>query len=263
VGEVLDLAFRIFKVTLIRALPYGIGAVIAQQISSLYRFSGVAPGHTLLSHPAAGRGVFVIGALLALLAWSSMLLCQQAIVEHRLTSARAELGVALRRMASFVPATVLFLVVVAGDFGLLWALPMEYRVQARIPLLLVSLYLAVLLSCMWPAVLLGGSGPIGALRQSVRLVWGNWWRVTLVYVVGGAIVLVVAILLGALIATLVSWLGVGVPAMTSVVYAEVANALGAIMAPFAGALLLAIYGDLRVRREGTDLQQRIVGAVAE
>ena len=140
---------------------------------------------------------------------------------------------------------------------------MEHRVQARIPLLLVSLYLAVLLSCTWPAVLLGGLGPMGALRQSVRLVWGNWWRVALICVVSGAIVLVVAILLGALIATLVSWLGVGVPAMTSVVYAEVANALGAIMAPFAGALLLAIYGDLRVRREGTDLQQRIVGAVAE
>ena len=262
-GEVLDLAFRIFKVTLIRALPYGIGAVIAQQISSLYKFSGVAPAHSVLSTPAVGRGAFVLGVLLALLAWASMLLCQQAIVEHRPTSARAELGAALRRMVSFVPATVLFLVVVAGDFMLLWALPGEYRVQARIPLLLVSLYLAILLSCTWPAVLFGGLGPIAALRQSMRLVWGNWWRLTLIYIVSGVIVLVVAILLGAVIATLVSWLGVGVPAMTSVVYAEVANALGAIMAPFAGALLLAVYGDLRVRREGTDLQQRIVDAVAE
>jgi hypothetical protein len=260
VGEVLDLAFQIFKVTLIRALPYGIGAVIAQQISSLYR---VAPVHAVFGNPVIGGALFVGGALLALLAWASMLLCQAAIVEHRPSSAKAELAAAFRRMVAFVPATLLFLVVVAGDFGLLWVLPPAYRDTARIPLLLVSLYLAVLFSCTWPAVLFGGLGSVAALRQSVRLVWGNWWRATLVYSVSVVIVLVIAILLGALIASLVSWLGVGVPVMTSVVYAEVANALGAIMAPFAGALLLAVYGDLRVRREGTDLQQRIVGAVAE
>lgn len=260
VGEVLDLAFRIFKVTLIRALPYGIGAVIAQQISSLYR---VAPVHAMFGNPLLGGTFFVLGALLALLAWSSMLLCQTAIVEHRPTSAKAELSAALRRMIDFVPATLLFLVVVAGDFALLWVIPQGYWGVARVPLLVVSLYLAILLSCTWPAVLLGGLGPIAGLRQGVRLVWSNWWRAALIYSVSVIIVLVIAILLGALIAALVSSLGVGVPVMTSVVYAEVANALGAIMAPFAGALLLAVYGDLRVRREGTDLQQRIVGAVAE
>lgn len=268
VGEVLDLAFRIFKVTLIRALPYGIVAVIAQQISSLYNFGRVAPAHaapaqTIFANPVVGSTSFVVGVLLALLAWSSMLLCQRSIVEHRRTSAGVELGAALRRMVAFVPATLLVLVFVAGDFALLWALPPAYRTGARIALLVVSFYLAILLSCTWPAVLLGGLGPIAALRQSVRLVWGNWWRLTLIYMVSAIIVLVMAILLGALIAALVSWLGVGVPVMTSVVYAEVANALGAVMAPFAGALLLATYGDLRVRKEGTDLQQRIAGVVVE
>ena len=262
-GEVLDLAFRIFKVTLIRALPYGIVAVIAQQITSLYNFGRVAPAHALFANPVVGGAVFVLGVLLALLAWSSMLLCQRSIVEHRFTSASAELGAALRRMVSFVPATLLFLAVVAGDFALLWVLSPAYRAQVRIVLLVVSAYLAILLSCTWPAVLFGGLGPVAALRQSVRLAWGNWWRVALVYGVSVIIVLVIAILLGALIASLVAWLGVGVPVMTSVVYAEVANALGAFMAPFAGALLLAVYADLRVRREGTDLQQRIAGAVAE
>ena len=261
VGEVLDLAFRIFKVTLIRALPYGIVAVIAQQISSLHNFGSVPPAP--FANPLIGGTCFVLGPLLALLAWSSMLLCQQSIVEHRPTSARVELGAAVRRMMAFVPATLLFLAVVAGDFAVLWALPPAYHAQARIVLLVVSLYLAILLSCTWPAVFCGGLGPVAALRHSVRLVWGNWWRVTLVYMVSVVIVLVIAIVLGALIAALVSSLGVGVPVMTSVVYAEVANALGAFMAPFAGALLLAVYGDLRVRKEGTDLQQRIAGAVAE
>ena len=65
------------------------------------------------------------------------------------------------------------------------------------------------------------------------------------YVVGGAVVIVVAVLLGALIAAIVSSLGAGIPVMTSV-FTEVANVLGAVTAPFAGAMLLATFGDLRV-----------------
>jgi hypothetical protein len=84
----------------------------------------------------------------------------------------------------------------------------------------------------------------------------------IIYAVGGAIVIVVAVLVGALIAAIVSSLGAGIPVMTSV-FTEVASALGAVTAPFAGAMLLATYGDLRVRKEGIDLQQRIVGLAVE
>ena len=265
VGEVLDLAFRIFKATLIRALPYGIGAVIGQQISSLYKFGGVASGsgHNLLSNPILGGVAFVVGVGLVLLAWSSMLLCQRAIVEHRPTTLRATLGAAVHRMPTFAAATALYFVVVGGDFALQWILPAAVLVEARALFVVLSLYLAILLCCVWPAVLFAGAGPVAALRQSARLVWGNWWRMAVIFTVGGVIVFVIAILLGALIAAIISWLGVGLPVMTSVVYAEVANALGAVMAPFAGALLLATFGDLRARKEGIDLQQRIVGLAAE
>jgi hypothetical protein len=263
VGEVLDLAFRIFKVTLIRALPYGIGVVIGQQLCSLYKFGGVASGHTLLGNPILEGVAFVLGVGLVLLAWSSMLLCQRAIVEHRPTSLRAGLGAAVRRMPAFAAATALYFVVVGGDFALQWILPAAVLVEARVLFLVLSLYLAILLACVWPVVLFAGSGPLAALRQSARLVWGNWWRLAVIFTVGGVIVFVIAILLGVLIAAIISWLGVGLPVMTSVVFTEVANALGAVIVPFAGALLLATFGDLRVRKEGTDLQQRIAGLAAE
>jgi hypothetical protein len=142
------------------------------------------------------------------------------------------------------------------------AMPPQYRTGARIPIEMMSLYLAVLLSCTWPAVLFAGQGPLGALRQSVRLVWRNWWRTAVVFVVGGAVVVVVSVLLGALIAAIVSSLGAGIPVMTSV-FTEVANVLGAVTAPFVGALLLATFEDLRVRREGVDLKQRIVDLAVE
>ena len=159
-------------------------------------------------------------------------------------------------------ATLLFLVVVGSGAAVIMVMPPQYRTGVRIPVEILSVYLAVLLSCTWPAVLFAGQGPLGALRQSARLMWGNWWRIAVVYVVGAAVVIVVSVLLGALIAAIVSSLGAGIPVMTSV-FAEVANVLGAVTAPFVGALLLATFADLRVRKEGTDLKQRIAGLAVD
>jgi hypothetical protein len=258
VGEVLDLVFQIFKGTLVKGLPYGICAVVAQQLPNVYALaSGVTVRQALSAGQPIGVALFVVGVLLALVAWSALLLQQRAIIEQRPTSIKSELGEALRRLPSFFVATLLFLVVVGSGVAVMMGVPPQYRTGVRIPVEILSVYLAVLLSCTWPAVLFAGQGPLGALRHSARLVWGNWWRIAVVYVVGAAVVIVVSVLLGALIAAIVSSLGAGIPVMTSV-FAEVANVLGAVTAPFAGALLLATFADLRVRKEGTDLKQRIV-----
>lgn len=263
VGEVLDLVFQIFKATLIKGLPYGICAVVAQQLPNVYALaSGVTVRQTLSTGQPMEVVLFGVGVLLALVAWSALLLRQRAIIEQRPTSIKSELGEAVRRLPSFSVATLLFLAVVGAGVAVIMVVPQQYRTGVRLPVEILSLYLTVLLSCTWPAVLFAGQGPLGALRQSARLVWGNWWRIGVIYFVGGAVVIVVAVLLGAVIAGIVSSLGAGVPVMTSV-FAEVANVLGAVTAPFAGALLLATFGDLRVRREGADLQRRIVDLAVE
>ena len=263
VGEVLDLVFQIFKVTLVKGLPYGICAVVAQQLPNVYALaSGVTVRQALSAGQPIGVALFAVGVLLALVAWSALLLQQRAIIEQRPTSIKSELGEALRRLPSFFGATLLFLVLVGSGVAVIMTVPPQYRTGVRFPVEILSLYLAVLLSCTWPAVLFAGQGPLGALRQSVRLVWRNWWRVAVVYVVGAAVVIVVSVLLGALIAAIVSSLGAGIPVMTSV-FTEVANVLGAVTAPFAGALLLGTFADLRVRKEGTDLKQRIVDLAVE
>jgi hypothetical protein len=263
VGEVLDLVFQIFKATLVKGLPYGICAVVAQQLPNVYALaSGVTVRQASSAGQPIGIALFVIGVLLALVAWSALLLQQRAIIEQRPTSIKSELGEALRKLPSFFVATLLFLVVVGSGAAVIMLVPPQYRAGVRIPAGILSVYLAVLLSCTWPAVLFAGQGPLGALRQSARLVWGNWWRIAVVYVVGAAVVIVVSVLLGALIAAIVSSLGAGIPVMTSV-FTEVANVLGAVTAPFAGALLLGTFADLRVRKEGTDLKQRIVDLAVE
>lgn len=262
IGEALDLAVQIFKSTVIRCLPYGICAVTFEQLPNMYDL-----GNGLTHQPFGGGrpvwlALFVLGTVLALMAWSALLLRQRAIIEHTLTHFKVELGLTLRRLPVFVLATVLFLIAVGGWFAALLVVPAPYHSWARLALIPLSGYLAILLSCTWPAVLLAGRGPLGALRQSARLVWGNWWRVAAIYGVGAAGVLVLALLAGILIALVVPTLVADLPVMMAV-FTVLANATVALVAPFVSALLLAVFGELRVRKEGLDLQQRFGGLVVE
>jgi len=263
VGEALDLAFQIFKATLVKSLPYGISAMIAWQLPNIYDLSSEAHVPQLFGGGGPiSVALFLLSTLLTLIVWSSLLLRQRAIIEHTPTTTRSELAATLRRLPSFLLATLLVLVVVCGELAVLLVIPRAYQYAALVPLFILSSYLTVLLSCVWPAALLMGEPPLGALRQSVRLVRGNWWRVSAVYIVGVVVVLVLAILVGALIAIIMPVLTADVSVMTAV-FTVVANALGAVIVPFVGALLLAVFGDLRVRKEGIDLQQRIVSLSVE
>jgi hypothetical protein len=260
IGEVLDLAIQIFKATAVRGIPYGICAVTFEQLPNIYDLGSGAVRQPYGGDRPLWLVLFLVGTVLALIAWSGLLLQQRAIIERKPSTLARELTDTLRRLPVFVLATLLFFVAVGGDFALLLAV--RNQTWLRDLLIVLSAYLAVLFSCTWPAVLFADQGPVGALRQSVRLVWGNWWRACAIYVVGAAAVLVLAILVAILIALVVPALVADIPVMMAV-YRVLANATVAVVAPFMGALVIAVFGDLRVRREGLDLQQRIAGLAVE
>lgn len=259
IAEVLDLAVQIFKATAVRCIPYGICAVTFEQFPNIYDLGSGAVRRPFGGGRPIWLALFLTGTVLALVAWSALLLRQRAIIEHTPTSFKSELIETLRRLPLFVLVTLLFFVVAGGPLSLLLVAPSQYHAWMRVPLFTLGGYLAILLSCVWPGVMLSGQGPLGALRQSVRLVWGHWWRVTAVYGAGAAAVLVLAILVGFLIALVVP---TDIPVMMAV-FTVLANGMVAVVAPFVGALLLAVFGDLRVRKEGIDLEQRIAGLAAE
>jgi hypothetical protein len=262
VGEVLDLAFLVFKATAVKCLPYGAFAMIAGQLTRIYELTRGGP------HQPFGGGnllwllLYVTGIVLMLVAWSALLLRQRAILEHQPTTVRSDIAAALRRFPSFLAASLLVIAAIAGEFALLAVVPPQYRISVLIPVLGLSLYLAVMLSCAWPAVLFAGQGAFTAVRYSVRLIFRNWWRAAIVYAVGLAVLIALAVVVAMIIPVIIPAVGVDIAVMTAVL-SVVLPALGAVAAPFLGALLLAVFGDLRVRKQGIDLQQRLAGIAVE
>jgi len=80
IGEVLDSAFRIFRATLLRCLPYSVLAMVAGQLQNIY---DIATGHPLHQF---GRGdplwwlLYVLGIFMAYMFINAILVRQVRMV---------------------------------------------------------------------------------------------------------------------------------------------------------------------------------------
>jgi membrane-anchored glycerophosphoryl diester phosphodiesterase (GDPDase) len=106
-------------------------------------------------------------------------------------------------------------------------------------------------------MLVAPMGAAGAFARSWRLTSGNFWRLVLIFSVGGVILLVLYLLTSGVAGVILGIFGRGDVAVITATLAVVIVAVGALAIPFYTALGLAVFGDLTARKEGTDLAQRI------
>jgi hypothetical protein len=119
----------------------------------------------------------------------------------------------------------------------------------------VAIYLWGRLQLWMVAVFAEDVGTIGALAVSWRLIEGHWWRSAMILTVGIVIVLVVTMLFGFL-GSLV-FVAVRVDPMSLLMGNQIITAVERVfVTPMIPAVLVAMYYDLKLRREGGDLAAR-------
>jgi hypothetical protein len=260
VGEILDSAFRIFRATLVKCLPYAIAAVIAGQLPNIYYLvSGrsMLQGLTGQFRDPVWDTLYILGYLIAVVLWSAVLLRQYGLATGHPADTGSELSTAVRRL----PAMVLLGILTGCAIGI-WFVPgLALQGTARLGALLLlaipACYMAVALSCGWAVLLVTGKGAVASLIHSYRLTSGSFWRLTLIYTVAFVLLMVLYMVSG-LIAGLVSvLLGHGDIAVITAATTVFVVILSAVGTPFFWALALAVLGDLSVRKEGADLAQRL------
>jgi hypothetical protein len=264
IGETLDLAFRIFRATVVTCLLFAGLAVIASELPTIYNLVNHRVPVSLKSErdPIFWL-LYVTGSVVALVLWSAILLRQFAVITGRVPDAGGELATALRRLPAQVLMGILTALAVMVWFILAAPFSRTGMVGLGLVFLVLSIpatYVAVKLSCAWPALLLTGRGPATSLEHSWRLVTGSWWRLTAIYTVGLILLMVLYMLAGVVVLVVAIPFAHGDLAVTTAISAVVMVMLSALGTPFYTALLLAVYGDLAVRREGADLAQRIAAA---
>lgn len=119
----------------------------------------------------------------------------------------------------------------------------------------VVIWVLVRWSVATPALFAEGAGPVQALGRSWNLVRDNWWRTVGILIVVAIMVGLIELALGALfggIAELVPGLSDDIRAGLVTTVATLVDALVGAITPIA---ITMLYLDLRVRKEGLDLDQ--------
>ncbi|WP_455209620.1 hypothetical protein, partial [Kaarinaea lacus] len=116
-----------------------------------------------------------------------------------------------------------------------------------------------------PAYTMDNAGIIGSLKKSHNLVWGNWWRTLLILSVPTIILLVilggVGMVVGAVIGFGVTQ-GEGDLLQFQIIMEVAQYIVNVFLAPLFPALMIILYNDLKLRKEGADLDAKIAGTAS-
>jgi hypothetical protein len=262
IGEVLDSAFRIFKVTLLRCLPYGVLATVAGQLQNIYAILTGRPLKSFTNTDPTWWLLYVLGALLGLMLLNAIFVRQATLAAGSPSVGSAALREALRRAPATFAMGVMILAVLGACFIPMALIPPAHWSAAAFILGTIASCISVYFLCSWPALLVGQKGPVGSLRYSARLIRGHWWRTVTILAVALTMIIVVSVTAAIVFSILAAFGATRDLAVASAVSAVTVVASGAIYMPFVTAMILALYGDLQARREGIDLERRIAGAPA-
>ncbi len=268
VSHVLDTGFRIFKISLVRGLLFGAMAMIAGQLPNIYSLLRGEPfGGYLRGEPVA-IVLAGLGNVLALFFSAAILIHQREMAQGTRLPIRAELAEALRRMWALIGVTLVSIAVLAIVPVAVLVLPDLTAAAAPLRLgfglgaaivavpvvwLLPGLAMAVVVAVLTPG------GMLASLKQGIWLAYRNWWRTMITFAVWGVLLVVLN-----LVAVILLMLSLQVFGASDLITLSAATpvafvALRAIGLPFLVAILLAVCGELMVRKQGVDLERRVAG----
>jgi len=256
IGGVLDDAVKLYRASFRACWPVAAAAAVIGGALNIYLalhllgsvvFNARNPMQALEVYRQPGVYlIWLADITVRLAAYGAMLIYQDALAGGESTPSMSEaLGVMRGRLVWALLASLAWWVVLTVGLVLL-LVPGIYFLGAL---------------CLWPACLfVGGAGPLQALQQSRELIRGHWWRTSTILTVAFILVIVLSSVAGALVGGIVPVF------RRDIVDLQVALQLVTVIVsvftlPVMPAVLIAIYRDLKLRREGSDLAARL-GALA-
>lgn len=257
IGGVLDDAIRLYRASLSRCwvlvligglLSAVVGVYVSLQFGALTRQTATIAGAAALLPrlQAVGRSpglmaLDVLASLFWLLFHAAVIRSQDTVANGAPESLGASLRFALTRLPAMVVGAIVF--AMALTVGLVLLIIPGLWLWGQLQLWLVALCAEDL-------------GPFGALGRSWRLIEHHWWRATTTV---GVILMVILVL------SMGGGLVIGVAALATrgdLVRVLLANQLVTLLinvftTPLGTATMIAMYYDLKLRREGGDLAARV------
>jgi len=271
IGGVLDDAIRLYRVSFAKTWPLALcGRLIlaAPLLILQFQFAGARTGDTqamlgMVKSPSTWLP-YLVATIVTIGFYNALLVQIDGFAAPRTETFGRSLGLGFR----LLPRTlVLFIVMVAAAtlagvcvgvaFGMLNAiLSTAVRILLVTAVLLLGIYAWGRAFLANVALVVEDAGVFKSLGMSWTLIGDHWWRTATVYTIAIIIILVFNVVI-AIADGLVGTLLHNYFAVAAVIGQLVAVVGGAVVMPFVPAVLLVMYYDLKLRKEGTDLAGRV------
>jgi hypothetical protein len=273
IGEILDDGFKLYRESFAKSWPLALGAQLILDVPSVilqYQTRGLVVGGSpqamlaVFSSPSVWLS-YVVCVVVFLGFYNGLIVQLDAAATAKMIARGRALAAGFRLLPRMLVLSIVMLVVfsvaalLAAFFG-----SVLRALHAPILIFVLVVALAAILIYVWGRVFLANIALVvedaqvfKALDISWTLIKDHWWRTATVYTIALILVMafyvIIAVINAALaVTTLRNPFGIG-----SLISHGIAIVGGAVLMPFPLAVLLAMYHDLKLRKEGVDLASRV------
>jgi hypothetical protein len=256
IGRVLDSGFRLFAASLKPVLSLLIVTAVINVIMQYAMFQTMLPVQQFATEEEMAQhmavvmpqilGTSLIMWLVSIILYNAILFRVGAVANRDNSDLYDSLITGIRKAIPVFVAAVLYTLAVSIGFLLL--------VIPGLILMVTMLFFQVL-------IVVDDEGIIASLKRSHNLVWGNYWRTTAVILVPFfiiyALIMVVAIIAGSIGALSTPEVMHSQIQMTFGIVDIIIAVVSVLMVPLLDAVFIAQVNDLKLRKSGSDLEQRL------
>jgi hypothetical protein len=256
IGRVLDSGFRLFVASLKPVLLLLAVTAIINVIMQYAMFQTMLPlqqfatEKEIAQHMAAVMPQILVTSmimwLVSIILYNAILSRVGAVANGDNSDLYDSLVTGIRKAIPVFVAAVLYALAISIGFVLL---------------IIPGLILMVTLLFFQVLIVVDDEGILASLKRSHNLVWGNYWRTTAVILVPFfiiyALIMVVAIIAGSLGALSAPEVMHGQFQMTFGIVDIIIAVVSVLLVPLLDAVFVAQVNDLKLRKSGSDLEQRL------
>jgi hypothetical protein len=250
IGGVIDDAIRIYRESFSRCwvpalLLALVGGLVGLWLSThaLAGINSANPAAMMRMYSQPGvYGLYLVQWVLNVGFYGALFLAQDGATGGSVQTLGEAFGGAFARIGSAIVATFLFGLIVGVGFVLL-VIPGFYFLGAL---------------CFWPmALFIDGDGALASFHTSRALTRGHWWRTATILTVALIIIVVFSTVVGGVVGGLSALTLRRDPTLMLIAIQSVAMIANIFIVPMYSAVLISTYRDLKLRREGGDLADRL------
>jgi hypothetical protein len=264
IGGVIDDAIKLYRASFRTCWPIALIASLVSVATVLYllsRFPALAtlrdPAQILQLFKPSIWGFYLVLSIASLVLLGAIIACQNALAAGAAPmSVGQALGAALARVHWQLLAILLWLLYV-GLVGVIVLAPLSVPVKILGVMVwaIYAIYLWGRLQLWIVALFAEDAGTLRAMRISWELIRGHWWRAAMILTVGIIIVIVIVAVFG-FVGGLV-FVMFRLDTMSLIIGNQLISAAERVfVTSMIPALLVAMYYDFKLRREGGDLAAR-------